>query len=465
MRVIINWLERKKEIIVIVLLCTLIWIVCGVTDIWFWGQNKIPSFIDSKLCEFENHTWEAFFGELSLIFITVSVLSILSDNIKVIFWANIVDEQLIKPRFRNFYSYCIYAFSILAFTFAAALEDKLGLVWIYFSLSLVLMNSLSLIMIDVYYKDEEKKKELQKEYLHIVKKERNEVNIVQYNQVHNELYRQTLIGIRDLNYENVADNFTFYKENIRFMPHNNKAVTNILDFLSDRTMDDVFEILTNYFAIPDKEIDCYKLVDIQHDLEGSVIYDGVTSFANLICPDNMRKMFEQCSKKSMLSTYLAWLMERTLIREYNYFIVKIGSENFVTEYKFVFEKNASSIIKRGIDELKKKEDTELELGRDIWMHLTGACAYLIQVLMESVCLLQYDEYFELLSSKCEIIFPILEWSFESEDGREICSEEVIRYIKQKGISEEKTYFLKNVIFRNDDPYGVIKTINEIRIHK
>ena len=45
MRVIINWLERKKEIIVIVLLCTLIWIVCGVTDIWFWGQNKIPSFI------------------------------------------------------------------------------------------------------------------------------------------------------------------------------------------------------------------------------------------------------------------------------------------------------------------------------------------------------------------------------------------------------------------------------------
>lgn len=230
-------------------------------------------------------------------------------------------------------------------------------------------------------------------------------------------------------------------------------------------MDDVFEILTNYFAIPDKEIDCYKLVDIQHDLEGSVIYDGVTSFANLICPDNMRKMFEQCSKKSMLSTYLAWLMERTLIREYNYFIVKIGSENFVTEYKFVFEKNASSIIKRGIDELKKKEDTELELGRDIWMHLTGACAYLIQVLMESVCLLQYDEYFELLSSKCEIIFPILEWSFESEDGREICSEEVIRYIKQKGISEEKTYFLKNVIFRNDDPYGVIKTINEIRIHK
>ena len=75
---------------------------------------------------------------------------------------------------------------------------------------------------------------------------------------------------------------------IRFMPHNNKAVTNILDFLSDRTMDDVFEILTNYFAIPDKEIDCYKLVDIQHDLEGSVIYDGVSSFANLICPDNMR---------------------------------------------------------------------------------------------------------------------------------------------------------------------------------
>jgi hypothetical protein len=41
MRVIINWLERKKEIIVIVLLCTLIWIVCGVTDIWFWGQNKM----------------------------------------------------------------------------------------------------------------------------------------------------------------------------------------------------------------------------------------------------------------------------------------------------------------------------------------------------------------------------------------------------------------------------------------
>lgn len=66
MRVIINWLERKKEIIVIVLLCTLIWIVCGVTDIWFWGQNKIPSFIDSKLCEFENHTWEAFLANYHL---------------------------------------------------------------------------------------------------------------------------------------------------------------------------------------------------------------------------------------------------------------------------------------------------------------------------------------------------------------------------------------------------------------
>jgi len=461
---IIKRYERFIEFFVIILLCGLIWFVCESNISFFGRQYCIKQMLDNKLNGFNRYVWNAFFSELSFTFITISLLSIMINSKKVIYWVNIVEEKLVTPLFKNYYAYSIYAFTILVYTFAAALCKKESLVWVYFSFSLLIMIRLSFKVIDVFHNDVAKKRDLQKKYINLIKSKSDKESKEKYKKIHDELYRKTMIGIRDWNYDYVESNFEFYKENIKYMPHNNDAIARLVDFVSDKTMDDVFEILSNYLTVPDEELNDLGLINPKSDFEEmfdyeeNLEYDGVTAFAHLIWPSNLHKMFMQCSDKYNLSKNIIWLLEKVIIREYNYFVVRNHSENIIPEYKFQAPNNLENIMKEGIKDLKQAEDD----GASIYWNLNGACNYLIQMLMKSVYLVDYDKYFELLTNSCISIMPIFEWALEENGISDIESEEIIKYVKKKGISEEKENFLRTVIFKNDDPYDVIKTINDIK---
>ena len=52
--------------------------------------------------------------QLSLTFITISVMSVLSDKTATLYWINLVEDNLISPPFTCFYAYVIYSFSTVA---------------------------------------------------------------------------------------------------------------------------------------------------------------------------------------------------------------------------------------------------------------------------------------------------------------------------------------------------------------
>jgi len=101
-------------------------------------------------------------AQLSLTFITISVMSVLSDKSVVVYWENIAEAKLIKPLFGSFASYTAY--SIVA-TVGAGISALLGnhlAFLMFFALNIPVLILLTLTMVDVYYGREGKKTKLEK---------------------------------------------------------------------------------------------------------------------------------------------------------------------------------------------------------------------------------------------------------------------------------------------------------------
>lgn len=101
-------------------------------------------------------------AQLSLTFITISVMSVLSDKSVVVYWENIAEAKLISPLFGSFASYTAY--SITA-TVGAGISVLLGnhlAFAVFFALNIFILILLTLTMVDVYYGRDSKKKGLQK---------------------------------------------------------------------------------------------------------------------------------------------------------------------------------------------------------------------------------------------------------------------------------------------------------------
>jgi len=180
------------------LLCVLFFCIALRLELVMETAENMPNFykeVESALLDF-------LLAQVSMTFITISVMSVLSENNLVIYWENVVKERLIAPVFYCFSSLTIYAFVIMIFSFISfCLEITMGVI-IFFILAIIDLIVLTSVMIRVYYGKESRKKELEKSFC--------VMNQQQRRKCLDKLQAYTVLAYENKEYEKLMENCEFY---------------------------------------------------------------------------------------------------------------------------------------------------------------------------------------------------------------------------------------------------------------
>ena len=174
-------------------------------------------------------------SQVSMTFISVSVMSVLSENNIIIYWENVVKERLISPMLLCFSSLTIYAFVIMCFSFLSFYLDLASGVFIFFSLAILDLMVLTSVMIRVYYGRERRKKELEKQYKKMDERDQL-INI-------DILRAYTIQAYENKEYEKLTENSYFLGKYTSIVK---------MSFLFDRIFDE--KIITGYECSVFREI-------------------------------------------------------------------------------------------------------------------------------------------------------------------------------------------------------------------
>lgn len=148
-------------------------------------------------------------AQLSVTFISISVLSVLSDKSVKIYWANISEDRLIKPTFSCFAAYTYYSVGATLGSGIAVIQ-KNGLMFaVFFALNIFIMIFLTLSMIDVYYGRDLKIKKLRKEFYTdylLCRKVEGENSTDKYYLEGQKRYAAKILGLREHCYNAASGN-------------------------------------------------------------------------------------------------------------------------------------------------------------------------------------------------------------------------------------------------------------------
>ena len=142
--------QNKKSVL---LKTTLLCLLLVGLPLWipdFWGFTLPQVLQNADLLEY-------YAAILSLTFISISVMSMLSDRTVVIYWENIAEGKLIKPVFGSFAAYTYYSIgAALGAGICVALNNTTAFL-IFCSINIGTIILLTYTMVDVYYDRESKK--------------------------------------------------------------------------------------------------------------------------------------------------------------------------------------------------------------------------------------------------------------------------------------------------------------------
>ena len=153
------YFERNKKRVLAV--TTLIGMAMVGLPLWlpgFWGTRL-------RVVGDAGELWGYYTALLSLTFISISVMSVLSDRSVVIYWDNIAEGKLIKPVFGSFAAYTYYSIgAAIGAGISVAARNTVGFIT-FCLINIFTIIVLTLSMVDVYY-DREGKKERKVKELH-----------------------------------------------------------------------------------------------------------------------------------------------------------------------------------------------------------------------------------------------------------------------------------------------------------
>lgn len=153
------YFERNKKRVLVV--TTLIGMALVGLPLWlpgFWG-------VRIRVIGSAGELWGYYTALLSLTFISISVMSVLSDRSVVIYWDNIAEGRLIKPVFGSFAAFTYYSIGA-AIGAGISVAARNTVAFVTFSLiNISTIVVLTMSMVDVYY-DREGKKERKVKELH-----------------------------------------------------------------------------------------------------------------------------------------------------------------------------------------------------------------------------------------------------------------------------------------------------------
>ena len=141
-------------------------IVC----ILFLNYSEWNAYFSEVIAGISNHRVDIYLSQLSLTFITISLMSIFSDSNAIIYWENIVKRTLIEPPASCFKAYFSYSFIYLLFsTVVLVLRNDVG-IGVFFVFNILCLFDLSRIMINCYYDPKRKKKKVVKDFIKKIEK-------------------------------------------------------------------------------------------------------------------------------------------------------------------------------------------------------------------------------------------------------------------------------------------------------
>lgn len=178
----------------------------GMSAVQYLSEN--PRWLMSGLAEafpdmaFRLPDTEDLFGyytaQLSLTFISISVMGVLSDGSVLIYWVNASEDRLIKPTFTSFAAYTYYSIGATVGAGLAVFAGRAPMFYGFFIANIVVLILLTVSMIDVYFGKERTKKKLRKRLIRDEqchkKKLRNKALTV-YQQTRAKHYEEAIRGL------------------------------------------------------------------------------------------------------------------------------------------------------------------------------------------------------------------------------------------------------------------------------
>lgn len=336
---------------------------------------QIYEFCIPLVDEVETVKFDMFFSQLSLTFITISVMSIFSDGNEVIYWQNVVKQKLIEPFASCFKAFFVYSFIyLLGSTISIFTDDVTGLI-IFFFFNILCLFDLSRIMIGCYYGETSKKRKMIKGF--IKKIERANMANSLNNNIENKYIQEVLDTFENLNfytydaynnqkYITVRDNLSIYG---KLLARVNPMILDsyefpLLDWYDQKTYSAFIGFVKNYYKeyrslILGEEYSTTAMLG--NSIEKGVVNKILLDLCNDACKvSDSTDCYELVLQKVLIATYLiVRKMDFDNLKEYN---LDLGSQKRFLPGEY--EKQISRNMRIICEYFDKKEVIEIFLQLD-----------------------------------------------------------------------------------------------------
>lgn len=259
--------------------------------------------VEDVLGKVVNHDTDLYLAQLSLTFITISVLSIFTDGNAVIYWQNIVKQTLIDPPACCFKAYFVYSFFYLFMSTVCILLGNAVGVGVFFAFNIICLFDLSQTMINCYYNPNAKKRRLVKDFVQRIEKAnkafsnnmREDVDS-DTRSINEQIVEDVRSTFEDFNYHtNEAYNnakYNIVKDNLgvygKLLAHVDYLVDSadefpVMEWYDSKTYHAYRDMVQNYYS------ECAAMIlghvysnatPIGHSVELSIIKKALTALAN-----------------------------------------------------------------------------------------------------------------------------------------------------------------------------------------
>lgn len=221
----------------------------------FFLINAVPFF--KKLHQLgDDNGLTLYLSQLSFTFITISVMSVLSDSSVVIYWENIVKKKLIEPVWSCFHAYTTYSFATVLFGGIAALIGLPFIFLTFFVVDIFVLMALTFSMIDVYFRHEEKATKLEKEFRELVSFSDESFDVLKtkferYLKITGKLRTNTILALRNYDSTTIEENLRFYARNAEYIPK--RDFETIMKCVDEINVYDYIEWIDYYASVSYKD--------------------------------------------------------------------------------------------------------------------------------------------------------------------------------------------------------------------
>ena len=228
--------KKTETLFVTVVVSAVLTLVCLYLFSGFGGLTKAPFYmVEEEIKDMfggalRNELWSLWAAQLSLTFLSISVLSVLSDKDHVIYWKDLVEERLLRPRFRCFAAYTYYSISVAIVSFVGVAFRCSTLFLFAFCINVAILVLLTDSILDVYFSKEKHtqrmREQLRAAYKQAFQVEESKRNCAVYDEIMDDLSTQIHRQKDDTQY--MREIFELIYNNVELFDTTNTSVREVM---------------------------------------------------------------------------------------------------------------------------------------------------------------------------------------------------------------------------------------------